>query len=331
MDCVIGLDVGGTFIKGAVVDGDGSVLHEFRMDTRVSEGPENFVSRLCAKLDDIRKKMGTTGHKVVAVGMGVAGKILQREGKIVFSPNLMPLNGYPLASELQKRLDIPAFMDNDANAFGIGESWKGAGRDHENWLGITLGTGVGGVLILNDNRWNGDDIGFVAEIGHTIVYPDGPLCNCGKKGCLEAIASATGLVRGAKEAIEKGERDTELYEAWKNNTLDPVIISRAAERGDRLANCLFDRFGNALGIAISNTFNLLGITTCIIGGGVSEAWPRFIGRVMATIGEVNSMIDPDSVTVKRATLGNRAAALGAARLAWSELDRPWARPQKDDG
>ncbi len=321
MVCVTGLDIGGTFVKGVVADRDGKLVLDFKLETQLSEGAENFVGLLVSKLNEIRFKLSADGLDILAVGMGVAGKILEKEGKIIFSPNLMPLNNYPLAAELQKRLGIPVFMDNDANAFGIGERWKGAGREHENWLGITLGTGVGGVLILGGERWIGDDIGFVAEIGHTVVYPNGPVCNCGKRGCLEAVASASGLIRGAGEAIEKGMRNTELLVAWEKNRLDPVLISRAAEKGDKLAGDLFRRFGNALGIAISNAFNLLGITTCIIGGGVSAAWPRFIGSLLETIREVNSMVDMERVTIKRAILGDSAAALGAAKLAWMGLKK----------
>jgi len=321
MDLVVALDIGGTLVKGAMVDREGNTLDDFKLGTLIGRGANDFVARLGSYINTLRKNAAAKGDRVLAIGMGVAGKILQKEGKIVFSPNLMPLNNYPLASELQKRTMLPVFMDNDANAFGIGERWKGAGREHENWLGITLGTGVGGVLILNGERWQGDDVGFVGEIGHTIVYPEGPLCNCGKRGCLEALSSATALTRGAKEAIEKGEKETELAEAYERNELNPILIADAAGRGDKLAVRLFERFGHGLGIAISNTFNLLGITTCIIGGGVSAAWPRFIDEVWKTLREVNSMVNFDQVVIKRASLGNRAAVLGAARLAWIELGK----------
>ncbi len=324
MDLVIGLDIGGTLVKGAVVDREGNSVQNFVFETRIRKGAENFVRRLSSKLQGIVAVMEKGGNRIVGIGMGVAGKILQREGKIVFSPNLMPLNDYPLVPVLKENLGLPVFMDNDANTFGIGERWKGAGMEYRNWLGITLGTGVGGVLILDGKRWQGDDIGFVAEIGHTIIYPDGPLCNCGKRGCLEALASASALIKGVKEAIEKENRQTELITAYEKDELDALAIARAAENGDDLANWLFQRFGKALGIAISNSFNLLGIATCIIGGGVSAAWPLFIGETMKTIRDVNSMVDFDRVVITRATLGNKAAALGAARLAWIELEKNFA-------
>ena len=320
MDYVVALDVGGTLVKGALVTREGEIPEEFQLETRIHRGAEDFVKRMSATINSLVAKVRGMGGEIPGIGMGVAGKILTKEGKVVFSPNLMPLNGYPLSLRIREKTGIPVVMDNDANVFGIGERWLGAGRRHENWLGITLGTGVGGVLILNGERWQGDDIGFVGEIGHTIVYPDGPVCNCGKKGCLEALASATALINGARKAIESNRFKTMLQDAYDRNELDTVTISRAAEKGDELACRLFRRFGNALGIAISNTFNLLGITTCIIGGGVSEAWPRFIDSVWNTIKTVNSMVDPGTVVIKKSSLGNRAAVLGAARLAWLELE-----------
>ena len=141
------------------------------------------------------------GLEPVAVGLGVAGKIDAKEGSVVFSPNLPRLDGYPLGRRLAESLQIPVYMENDANVFGLGESFTGAARGFPNWVGIVLGTGTGGCLFLNGKLWEGEGLGFSGEIGHMIVEPGGPACPCGSKGCLEAFASARALVSGARRRL----------------------------------------------------------------------------------------------------------------------------------
>lgn len=316
---VVGMDIGGTLVKVALVGEKGERICSSSLPTDIHRGADDFLHRVAGHVRELSERIVPQGGTIAGIGVGIAGKILPREGKVLFSPNLMPLNGYPFAEQLEKKTGLPVFMDNDANAFGVGEKWLGSGKPYSNWLGMTLGTGVGGVIILKDRLWTGDDMGFAGEIGHTIVFPEGPLCNCGKRGCLEAVSSGSALVKGAIEAIENGRVDTQLYGPYKKGTLNPDIIYKTAILGDTLAGKLFHRFGTGLGIAISNTFNLLGISTCLIGGGVSAAWSTFIGQVWDTLKNVNSMVDFDSVVITKAGLGNDAAVIGASRLAWLGL------------
>ena len=184
----IGVDLGGTNLKTALVNHAGKIL-EFRIaQVHLEQGAESVSTELLVQCRALVHSAAKLGLKVAAIGLGVAGKIDRSTGSVIFSPNLPVLDGYPLGQELGRNLQIPVCMENDANVFGLGESWAGAARGVRNWVGIVLGTGTGGCLFLNGKLWEGDGLGFSAEIGHMIVEPGGPACPCGSKGCLEAFA-----------------------------------------------------------------------------------------------------------------------------------------------
>ena len=207
-------------------------------------------------------------------------------------------------------------MENDANVFGLGESFTGAARGVRNWVGITLGTGTGGCLFLNGKLWEGDGLGFSAEIGHMIVEPGGPACPCGSKGCLEAFASARALVSGARRAVQEQKfEEGPLHALEKEGKLSAQTIYECAEKGDPTALALFDKMGWALGICLANVFSALGIRRAVIGGGVSSAWDLFIGSLEKALAKNCSMLDPGLALVMQSRLGNDAALIGAALLA----------------
>jgi len=259
---------------------------------------------------------GELGGTVVRIGLGVAGKVDPKRGWVIFSPNLPAMRDYPLGPEIGGSLGVPVLMENDANVFGVGESWVGAGRGIANWVGLTLGTGVGGCLILNGTLWNGDELGFAAEIGHLIVHPEGPPCACGLRGCLEAHASGSALLEFVADAALKGAlTHGPLYELWNDGTLNARGIYQCARTGDPWAQKAFARMGWALGLALANLFTVLGIRTAIIGGGVSAGWNQFIAPLHKSLAEHSSMLVVADAVIRRSALGDDAALLGAARLA----------------
>jgi len=208
------------------------------------------------------------------------------------------------------------WVENDANVFGIGESWVGAGRGIPNWVGLTLGTGVGGCLFLEGRLWNGDELGFAAEIGHLIVHPEGPPCACGLRGCLETHASASALMEFVRNAAIRGELTSgPLYELWKDGKLKAGGIYQCSRAGEPLAQKAFARMGWALGLALANLFTVLGIRTAIIGGGVSAGWDQFIGPLHSSLAEHSSMLVVADARIQPSALGDDAALLGAGRLA----------------
>jgi glucokinase len=259
---------------------------------------------------------GKFAGSVVGIGLGVAGKVDHRRGWVVFSPNLPAMKNYPFGPELEKTLGLPVLLENDANAFGIGETWIGAGRSIHNWVGLTLGTGVGGCLILGGKLWNGDDLGFVGEIGHMIVSPGGPRCTCGLDGCLEAHASGKALLEFVNAAALRGDLSGgPLFELWNEGKLNAPGVYRCSVVGDPIAKSAFARMGWALGLALANLFVVLGIHNAIIGGGVSAGWDQFIEPLGRSLAEHSKMLVVEDAVVQRSSLGDDAALLGAARLA----------------
>lgn len=318
----IGIDIGGTYIKMGLFDAEGG-RHAFdRTPSNAAGPPEALLEALIRACRGLMEKARLQSGRVVAVGLGVAGKLDTSAGRVVFSPNLPNMSGFPLTPRLQEALQIPVFMENDANVFGLGEAWVGQGRKMPNWIGVTLGTGVGGCLIADGALWVGDRLGFAGEIGHMIVDPSGPPCACGQTGCLEAHASGSALIRGMAHALNAGEPIPErIADALRTGSLTPEDVYRAADSGDPIARRLFRRMGWALGLALANLFTFLGIESAIIGGGVSQSWDQFHPHMMETLRTVPKMLDPDGIRIFRTGLGPLAPLYGAARLAWTALDQ----------
>jgi glucokinase len=313
---VIGVDIGGTHMRSALVDSEGQIILRRRTFSENSSGASRATERLIQECRALMDDAARLGGRVAAVGLGVAGKIDSENGRVMFSPHLPALNGHPLASELRDRLEIPVVMENDANAFGIGESWMGAGLGLDNWIGVTLGTGVGGCLFLGGRLWQGDQLGFVGEVGHMIVHPDGPRCACGQNGCLEAHASASALLEGVESAASRGILAAgPLFDFWRARKLTAERVFHCANQGNAVAQALFQRMGWALGLALANLFRVLGIRHAIIGGGVSSGWDQFIIPLEKSMSQYSCMLDIGVIDVRRSVLGDDAALLGSARLA----------------
>lgn len=278
MPLIIGVDIGGTHFRISTVDEVGyyDPIKKFLSESRL--GPQSLIDRVAQQiLDAIR---GKTSAPIVGIGIGIAGAIDHTKGIVRFSPNLPGWDYVPLADILSRKLHLPVFIDNDVNLIALGEKWQGAGREYENFLCITLGTGVGGGLILNNEIWHG--CGTAGEIGHMTIDPNGTLCNCGNHGCLETLASAPALIRMAMEGFQEGR--TGLLA--RRISVDPrsvsaSLIAELAEEGDPWARELFEKLGESLGIAIANVMNLLCLDAVIIGGGLSDAWHLFITSLKA--------------------------------------------------
>jgi glucokinase len=313
---VIGVDLGGTHLRTALVDRSGNLLRRRRTTTDIAFGARQTAQKLADECLAQMKTAGELGGTVVGIGLCVAGKVDPKRGWVIFSPHLPAMRDYPLGPDLEDRLGVPVLVENDANAFGIGESWAGAGRGISNWIGLTLGTGVGGCLIFDGKLWNGDGLGFAGEIGHLVVHPNGPPCACGLRGCLEAHASATALIEFVRNAAITGDLTCgPLYELWKDGTLEAGGIARCSREGDPLAQKAFARMGWALGLALANIFTVLGIRTAIIGGGVSAGWDQFIEPLHRSLAEHSSMLAAADARIQPGALGDDAALLGAGRLA----------------
>jgi glucokinase len=274
-------------------------------------------------VQDMRQKQ-QDGYALCGIGVGVPGLVDSESGQLLDSPNLPGWSNYDVKGEIEQRLGTAVILENDANAAALGEQWLGAGRDFESMCMYTLGTGVGGGLVLNGEIWRGWN-GMGGELGHCNVEPEGHACNCGSYGCLEQYASATAVVRMTREALARGTA-SELRQV-ADAALTAQVVYEQAIRGDGVAKQVFERVGRALGLAIANMVNTLNLPLYVIGGGVSSAWDAFSPALFAevrgrsfvyawTTGEDGKGVGgrQRATRITRALLGGDGGLFGAARL-----------------
>jgi glucokinase len=316
----VGIDLGGTNFRLALVSPQGKILSRWERATATMPDQAALVAALAADLIQADAAARESGWEIKAGGIGVPGRVLPREGRVVFSPNVAALNDCRLVDHLSLRVNWPLFLENDADLFALGEHWLGAGKGHENMLGITLGTGVGGGLILNGRLWSGAE-GTSGEIGHMTVDPEGRKCHCGSRGCLETMASAFWTVAWVKEQLAQQASSWlgELYAADPEAIRGETLVV-AALQGDPLARRAFDRVGRSLGQAIAAVVHLLGLTRVVIGGRFAQAWEVFQAPLHAELRRRLTLFPPEAVSVCPAQLEDDAGLAGAARLAWQAIE-----------
>jgi glucokinase len=294
---VIGVDLGGTHVRAAAVDAEGRIGRRVKKATEVHKGGNAVLSNIFSAVQEIR----TEGPAVDAVGFGIPGPMDLNEGVVLSAPNIPFWKDFPIASVFEKELAVPVFIENDANAAALGEHWKGAGKGFQNMVCLTLGTGIGGGIIVDGRIVHGAE-GSAAEAGHMVIHPDGPECNCGSRGCLETYCSAT--------AIEKRARAVDGLRGLTTET-----IYRLALKGETAARELLEEAGTYLGIGLANLVNLLNPEAIVIGGGVAGAWDILIPPAEREM-KVRAFKRPaERVRLLKAGLGDDAGILGAARTA----------------
>jgi glucokinase len=315
MPSAVGVDIGGTSVKLAVVRPDGSVLLRSSLSTQADDDPDTTISRIARGVDDLLDAARRTDPERVGepvVGVGCAGLISTQEGVVHLSPNLPRWKDVPLGPDLSRRLGAPVLLHNDANAFVLGEFWAGAGRGARVLLGLTLGTGVGGGIVLDGELFTGSH-GFAGEFGHTPIDVEGPPCGCGARGCLEIYVGNRAIVNRYLELCSgrPGPHVERLIEG-DTGRLDPEIISRGARAGDVEARDAFARTGALLGAGLAGLANVFDPDRIVIGGGVALAGELLLeparaalaGRAMAPAAFL-----PD---VRPAALGAQAGVVGVA-------------------
>ena len=319
---MVGVDLGGTNVRLAVVTSQGEIVSRWERATASMPDQAALVAGLAADLIKAEQAARESGWEIKGGGIGVPGRVLPREGRVDFSPNVAALNDCRLVDRLSLLVKWPLFLENDANLFALGEHWLGAGVGHDQMLGITLGTGVGGGLILNGRLWSPAE-GTSGEIGHMTVDPEGQRCHCGSRGCLETMASASWTVAWVKEQLAQQASSwlRELYEADPEAIQGQTLVV-AAQQADPLARRAFDRVGRSLGQAIAGVVHLLGLSRVVIGGRFARAWEVFQSPLHEELHRRLTLFPPDKLSVCPAQLGDDAGLSGAARLAWQSLEEP---------
>ena len=330
----IGVDLGGTNLRIAAVNEQGGLLEKVTLGTKVALDRDHLVNEMCDAIRRLSKKYQESG-RLLGVGIGVPGIIDIQAGKIRESPNLPGWSDYPVRDEIEKRLQAPVILENDANVAALGEKWLGAGRHVGDIAMLTLGTGVGGGVIFNGKIWHGMT-GMAGEFGHVTVEPDGQLCGCGNRGCVEQYASATAIVRMAREAIASGDATGLAKAASSDAEFSAKEIYNLAIQGDEHARKIFRIVGRALGILIASLVNGLNLEMYVVGGGVSSAWEAFAPNIFEELRQrsmvyaatapkdplaipsgASGRVEPGSggkTIITRALLGSDAGLFGAARL-----------------
>lgn len=294
----IGVDLGGTNLRAAAVDKNGVMLGKIAGSTELKAGREAVIADMVQAIESLRARLGQ--HDLAGVGVGVPGFILMDQGVIVGSNNMPEFDHYPVRDHIEQKLGAKVILENDANAAALGEKWMGAGRDVDDLVLMTLGTGIGGGIIAGGRVLHGS-VGMAGELGHVTVVPNGNPCGCGNTGCLEKHASATAISAMAR-----------LIGLGHDLTSEDVF--KLAVGGEEKAKAIFRAMGEALGVALANLINIFNFPLYLLSGGPLPAWDLFEPAMRAEVERRSFTYRNAPTRIERATLGNEAGLYGAAYL-----------------
>lgn len=317
---VIGIDLGGTTAKIGILNQNGDIEKKWELPTDISEEGSKIVPNIIQSISEYLEAERLTATDFLGIGMGTPGTVNRNDGTVIGAYNLNWETLQPIREQIESSLGIAFFVDNDANVAALGEQWKGAGNNEKNVSFITLGTGVGGGLVSDGHLIHGA-VDAAGEVGHITVEPGGYECTCGKKGCLEQYASATGIVRLARDLVVEYSGESELKTLVADDQMiDSKTIFDLAKAGDTYANQVVDRFSYYLGLALGNIANILNPSTIVLGGGVSKAGQFLVDKVSQVVEEFTFPTIRSITKIKIAELENDAGMIGAASLVINELE-----------
>lgn len=305
----IGVDLGGTTVKFGLVSPDGKIKKRFSLDTHADKGPEAVISQIKKGIAKLLK----TKHKISGIGIGTPGAVLKKKGTVENPPNIKGWESVPLGSIIKKEFNKKVYVENDANAAAIGEMIFGAGKKFEDFIMVTLGTGVGGGVIINKKIYRGES-GAAGEIGHVSINERGKKCKCGSRGCIETYVGNNYLIAQLKRELPK-QKNSKVHQLLKKGEpLSPRLIHEAYLLNDSYAEIVITDIGHKLGAALASIINLLDISNIIIGGGVAGFGGILFETTEETIkSRVMKPIAP-RIKVRPAKLKNEAGVKGASAL-----------------
>ncbi len=307
----IGIDVGGTNIKIALVDEGGKIIYSNSVPTYAKMGYEYTVNNIKQSIRDLMKETGET--KIEGIGFDFPGQVDYKTGIVKLAPNIPGWVNVPIAQMIEEEFHIPTRIDNDVRCAALGELKFGAGQGCENFVCITVGTGIGSGLVINGKLVRGAS-NAAGEIGHIkLQIEDGPLCGCGDYGCLEANASGPAIVAMAQDYL-KGGKSAKFAEMASDGEITPYIVAKAAEAGDPIAKRIFEIMGYRIGMGLTSVVNLLNPEKIIVGGGVAECGDLLLEPIRQTIKKRAMVVAGSAVQIVPAQLGNSAGVIGASML-----------------
>jgi len=294
----IGVDLGGTNLRVAAIDSEGQVLDRVSVPAVFDAGPERVVKEIVTAIHEVRSRVANDG--LCGVGIGVPGFIDIDTGIVIGSANLPGFQGFPVRDEIQRQLGTKIMLENDANAAALGEMWRGAGKNVKDLILLTLGTGIGGGIIIDGRVLHGF-LGMAGEFGHMTVFPDGNPCGCGNCGCLEKHASATAIA--AMGRMMHFGRDT-----------TSASVYELALKGNERALWVFESVGRALGVAIASLINVFNFPLYLLSGGPLPAWDLFAPSMFTEVKKRSFTYARTGTRIEKALLGADAGLFGAAYL-----------------
>lgn len=312
---VLATDLGGTNLRVAAINCKGEILYQTKYETPKSERADDIFRAITEAARKCEKAIEKKG-KIIAVGAAVPAIVNIADGIILKAPNLPSLDGVRFSDALSGELNLPVILENDANSAAIGEHWLGASKDFINSICVTLGTGVGGGIILSGEILRGID-GTAGEIGHICVEPFGAPCRCGSRGCVEQYSSATAVVRISQELENQYPQSVLVKKLIKKTRRTSLDVYEAGKAGDELALEAFRQMGFYLGIALADLVNVLNPEVIVIGGGAAAGWDLFVRQIREQIDGRAFKEPAERVEILRGKLGDNAGTLGVARLAFN--------------
>ena len=324
LGCIVGIDVGGTNTRGILTDLSGNLIHYLKVKTKAREGKDAVLARVISVVNELITLAKIPREKLFGIGMSISGIINSYEGISIFCPNIPGWENFPIKQIMEKEFNIPVCIDDSVRCAAVAEKRFGIAKDHDNFIFISIGKGIGMGAFIDGKIYRGS-MGLAGELGHITVSEDGPLCNCGNKGCLEAIASGPGILKRAQEGIKNGIV-TSISKEINNNfeKLSVEIISRAANEGDKFAYYLINRTGEYIGIAIAAALNLFGSDLVVLWGGILECGDIILDAIKRTVKMRALEFISKRVRIEKTSIGDNIAALGAAQtfidMLYSESD-----------
>jgi glucokinase len=308
-DTFLALDIGGTNVKSGLISRGGDILKYHSFPTSDGRDPNHLIDLIAQNLKTLWNE-SMSAHRPKALAIGAPGWIKPKEGIVVMAPNIPGWKDLHITKLMSQALDIPAVLENDANLYALGEWLRGAGAGQDNQITLTLGTGVGGGLILRGRIWDGS-FTSAAEVGHIPLSGNNRVCGCGRVGCLETVASAIGMASVFRDKLAAGHET--LY-TGNPGDIDTKIMLELAMNKDPLSLSVFREAGEAIGYVLSGIFNLLGIEMAVIGGGGSGAFEFMEPSILDVLGRHLVTAVMDQIKVVKGALGGNAPLIGAAAL-----------------
>jgi len=312
---VVGIDLGGTKISTSLSTFEGEIIKNVVVPTNAQEGADSVLNRITETIENVLVQANLTIKDIEAIGIGSPGPLDANKGIIITTPNL-PFKNYNVVKPIKDKFNIPVYLDNDANVAAIGEYMFGAGKGKQNIVYFTVSTGIGGGAVLNGNIYRGSTCNAL-EIGHTTIDPNGPRCNCGNLGCLEALSSGTAIGKRGNDAVSTNV-ETSLR---KYDKVTSYEVFKEAEAGDEVSKDIVDTALNYLGIGVANAVAIFDPQMVIIGGGVTQVGDILFDKVRQVVNKRCFKNMAENCEIVPAGLGTNAGVVGAVALAILESKR----------